>query len=132
MAENATILLIEDDVDIHEAVKMILEPVGYTVICESTGPGGLAAMAKTKPDLVLLDIVLETPSEGFHIAYQMKEDDAVKSIPIIMLSAIGKKTGMDYAKDLGTDYVPAERFLEKPFDTATLRDAVKVVLSGAK
>ncbi len=132
MADNETILLIEDDADIHEAVKMILEPAGYTVLCEATGPGGLATMAKTKPDLVLLDIMLETPSEGFHIAYQMKQDDTLKGVPIIMLSAIGKKTGMDYAKELGTDYVPAERFLEKPFDAATLRDAVQVVLSGAK
>lgn len=132
MADNKTILLIEDDADIHDAVKMILEPAGYTVRYESTGPGGLEAMAKTRPDLVLLDIMLETPSEGFHIAYQMKQDDTLKGVPIIMLSAIGKKTGMDYAKELGTDYVPAERFLEKPFDAATLRDAVEAVLSGTK
>ena len=124
------ILLIEDDVDMHTAVKMILEPEGYQVTCCLTGPAGLESMRAERPDLVLLDIMLSSPSEGFHLAYEMKADDTLKDIPVIMISAIGKKTGMDFARELGSDYVQAERFLEKPFDAQTLRDTVKKLLAG--
>jgi len=124
------ILLIDDDLDMHTAVKMILEPEGYQVTCCLTGPAGLESMRAERPELVLLDIMLSSPSEGFHVAYEMKEDDTLKDIPVIMISAIGQKTGMDFARELGSDYVQAERFLEKPFDAQTLRDAVKKLLAG--
>jgi len=122
------ILLIDDDSCTHEAVRMTLEPLGYQVTCCSTGPDGLAAMRRDRPDLVLLDIMLSMPSEGFHVAYEMKGDDALKDVPIIVLSAIGQTMGMNYASELGSDYLPIERFLEKPFDAATLREAVQRVL----
>jgi CheY-like chemotaxis protein len=127
-AEGKHILLIEDDPNMHDAVKMILEPEGYRVTCCSTGPEGLEILRRERPDLLLLDIMLATPSEGFHVAYEIKKDDELKRIPIIMVSAIGQTMGLDYAKELGSDYMPAERFLEKPIDAATLREAVKNVL----
>jgi DNA-binding response OmpR family regulator len=130
MADNKTILLIDDDADIHEAVKMILEPAGYKIECALTGPAGLEAARKRKPDLILLDIMLDSPSEGFHLAYELKKDDVLKAVPIIIISSIGKTMGMDYAKELGSEYVPANMFLDKPFDAATLRGSVQKALSG--
>lgn len=131
MSGNAKrILLIDDDVDVHTAVKLTLEPEGYELTCCLTGPAGMETMRATHPDLVLLDIMLSTPSEGFHLAYEMKADDELKDIPVIIISAIGKKMGMDFARELGSDYVQAERFLEKPFDAQTLRTAVRELLEG--
>jgi DNA-binding response OmpR family regulator len=127
-AEGKHILLIEDDPNMHDAVKMILEPEGYRVTCCSTGPEGLETLRRERPDLLLLDIMLATPSEGFHVAYEIKRDDLLKDTPIIMISSIGHTMGMDYAKELGSEYMPAEQFLEKPIDAATLRAAVKKVL----
>ncbi|HVP12430.1 MAG TPA: response regulator [Phycisphaerae bacterium] len=129
---NKTILLIDDDADIHEAVKMILEPAGYQVECALTGPAGLDSARKRAPDLILLDIMLDTPSEGFHLAYELRKDDELKKIPIIIISSIGKTMGMDYAKELGSDYVPVNQFLDKPFDATTLRNAVQKALGGTK
>ena len=125
---NKSILLIDDDADIHEAVKMILEPAGYQVECALTGPSGLEAARRRTPDLILLDIMLDSPSEGFHIAYELKKDDVLKAVPVVIISSIGKTMGMDYAKELGSDYVPADQFLDKPFDAATLRSAVQKAL----
>lgn len=122
------ILLIEDDVDMQHAIRAMLEPVGYRVEVVGTGPQGLAAMRRDPPDLVLLDIMLSTPSEGFHVAYEMRGDDELKGIPIIMTSAIGHTMGMDFARDLGSEYVPAEAFLEKPLDSRVLRETVQKVL----
>lgn len=126
-----SILLIDDDPCTHDAVKMVLEPQGFDVRCFLTGPAGLAAMRERKPNLVLLDVMLATPSEGFHLAYEMKRDESLQEIPIIILSAIGQTMGLSFAKDIGTDYLPVERFLEKPFEAKTLRDAVAEVLSHA-
>lgn len=127
-----TVLLIDDDADVHEVVKMILEPKGFQVECALTGPAGLEAARQVMPDVLLLDIMLDTPSEGFHIAYTIKNDDVLKQIPIVIISSIGKKMGIDYAKELGTEYVPASQFIEKPFNAETLLNAVNQALAGAK
>lgn len=129
-AEGKHIVLIEDDADMHEAIKMILEPQGFRITCCSTGPEGLETVRRNPPDLILLDIMLSSPSEGFHLSYEMRQDEALAKIPIIMISAIGDTMGMDFAKELGSDYIQAEMFLEKPLEAAKLREAVAKVLSG--
>ncbi len=128
MTTTHNILLIDDDPDIHSAVRMILEPEGYKVQCSLTGAEGLAMARRARPSVILLDVMLTSPSEGFHLAYEMKRDEVLAGVPIIILSAIGQTMGMDYAKELGTDYLPANAFVEKPFDAATLREAVRNVL----
>ena len=128
MTTTHNILLIDDDPDIHSAVRMILEPEGYKVHCSLTGAEGLSMARRARPSVILLDVMLTSPSEGFHLAYEMKRDEALAGVPIIILSAIGQTMGMDYAKELGTDYLPANAFVEKPFDATTLREAVRNVL----
>jgi DNA-binding response OmpR family regulator len=88
----------------------------------------MAAARQFKPALILLDIMLSSPSEGFHLAYEIRQDPVLKATPIVMISAIGQTMGTDYAKEIGSDYVPAERFIDKPFDAAVLRAAVEEVL----
>jgi CheY-like chemotaxis protein len=128
-AQGKHVLLIDDDPDMHHAVKLMLEPSGLRVTCCATGPAGLEVLRRERPDLVLLDIMLASPSEGFHLAYEIKKDDAIKDIPIIMISSIGQTMGLDYARELGTDYVQAELFLEKPLQAAKLRAAVAQLLA---
>jgi len=129
MSAKINILIIEDDPDMHDVMNAILTSQGYELKSCYTGPDGMAAARERKPDLILLDIMLSSPSEGFHLAYELKRDDVLKDVPIIMISSIGKTMGMDYAKELGSDYVQAERFLNKPFDAQTLREAVAEVLA---
>lgn len=123
------ILLIDDDTHIHDAVRMILEPEGYHINCCMTGPAGMAAMRQNPPDLLLLDIMLSSPSEGFHLAYEIRKDEKLKHVPIVVLSAIGQTMGMSFAREVGTEYLPVERFLEKPFDASALREAVRQALT---
>jgi CheY-like chemotaxis protein len=129
MADKRRILIIEDDPDMHDVLQTILEPVGFELTSCYTGPEGLESARTDKPDLILLDIMLSSPSEGFHLAYDLKQDEVLKDVPIIMISAIGKTMGMDYAKELGSAYVRADRFLDKPFDAETLRSMVAEVLA---
>ena len=122
------IVVIDDDPDVREALTLMLEPAGFELTCCSTGPEGMATIQADPPDLILLDIMLASPTEGFHLAYEMKRDEAIGDVPIIMISAIGQTMGMDYAKELGSDYVPAERFLDKPLKAEVVLGAVKEAL----
>ncbi len=129
MATNGKhVVLIEDDTDMHDVIRMMLEPVGYTLTCCTTGKEGVDTARREKPDIILLDIMLSSPTEGFHLAYEMRKDEVLKDTPIIIISSIGQKMGMDFAQELGSDYVPVELFLEKPLDTQQLRDSVEQVL----
>ena len=128
VGKTVRILLIDDDPDIHSAVRMVLEPVGYTVTCYPTGPAGLEAIRREPPDLVLLDIMLTHPSEGLQVACELRRDSHLKSVPLILISAIGQSIGMEYAREVCPDAMSANMFLEKPFDAKTLREAVSWVL----
>lgn len=123
------ILVIDDDPDVGEALRLMLEPAGYRLRVCATGSAGMAALRSDPPDLILLDIMLASPSEGFHIAYNVRQDDRYASIPIIMISSISETMGMDFERELGTDYIPVERFLSKPLQAATVLAAVKDTLA---
>lgn len=126
------ILIIDDDPDVQEALRLLLEPKGFRITSCLTGSSGLAAVRADKPDLILLDIMLSTPSEGFHLAYELRKDDRVAQVPIIMISSIGQTMGLDFAKETGSDYLPADRFLDKPLTASKVLDAVHDVLTHAR
>lgn len=129
-AQNSPrILLIDDDPDIHLAVQMILEPLGYMVACYQTGQAGLEAVRRAPPDVVILDIMLTHPSEGLQVACELRRDSRLKSIPLILMSAIGQSIGMEYGREVCPDAMSADMFLEKPFDAKTLREAVSWILA---
>lgn len=117
------ILLIDDDPDIHHAVSAMLRPHGYRVTCCWTGPSGLAELRRSKPDLLLLDIMLSSPTEGLDIAREIRSDEQINTIPVVLISAIGKKTHFADAAEL-----PAEEYLEKPLTAEGLIASIERVL----
>jgi CheY-like chemotaxis protein len=125
---GAHLVIIDDDPDLRDALTIILESAGYRVTCCATGPEGLAAIRAEAIDLIILDIMLASPSEGFHLAHELRRDEALGGIPIIMISAIGAATAMDYAREAGTDAVSFEKFLDKPLTAATVLQAVEETL----
>ena len=122
------IMIIDDDIDLVEALRLTLEDAGFEVIDAQEGKKGLDKMVAEKPDLVILDVMMGTQDEGFHIAYQMRNNDEIKDIPIIMLTAVGQETGFTFDKDKDEDFLPVEEFLEKPVDPDKLIEIVKTTL----
>lgn len=122
------VLVIDDDPDMHDAVRMILEPLGFAVCTYQTGQAGLEAIRRDRPDVVLLDIMLTHPSEGLQVACELRRDDRLRHVPLILVSAIGESIGMEYGREMCPDAMSADLFLEKPFDSGTLREAVTWVL----
>ncbi len=120
----AKVLVVDDDPDIVEGMRLTLESAGYKVLSASSGKEGLELARKEKPGLVLLDVMMETLSEGFHVAYELKQDPVLKSVPIVMVTAVGKESGIDFAKEAGSEYIQADAFLEKPVEPKKLLEVV--------
>ncbi len=111
----AKILIIDDDPDIVEAMRVVLESKGYWVINAASGEGGLTKARAERPDLIILDVMMETADKGFDVARELKKDDLLKGIPVLMLTALKDKMGLDFKKEAGDSvWMPVEDYLEKP------------------
>jgi len=122
------ILIIDDDIDLVEAMRLTLENAGFDVIDAQEGQKGIDKIRKDKPDLVLLDVMMRTQDEGFHIAYQIRSDEEMADLPIVMLTAVGQETGFSFDKDKDQDFLPVNELLEKPINPDTLIEVVKTNL----
>lgn len=128
----AKILIIDDDADIVLAVRLCLEAEKHTVIDAKNGTEGLQKIKAQRPDLVILDVMMDTTTEGFQLALKLRNPDpqseykAYRQIPILMLTAIHSTTPLRFGPD--EDYLPVDDFVEKPIDPDTLTKKVKALL----
>ena len=106
----AKILIVDDDPDLVEDCRLVLEKAGHSVASAFNVPDGKKAMEREKPDLLILDVMMESPDDGIVMAQDLRRAN-VKT-PILMLSSISKVTGLTY--DRSTDMVPVDVFQEKP------------------
>ncbi len=125
------IMIIDDDIDLVEAMRITLETDNYEVIDAQEGQKGLEILKKEKPDLLILDVMMGTLDEGFHIAYQIRNDEEIKDIPILMVTAVGAQTGFEFDMQRDEDFLPVNEFIEKPVNPQVLLDTVKRNLSVA-
>jgi len=119
-----TVILVDDDPDIQESVKMVLENAGYKFEGATNRTSGMALVEKAKPDLIILDVMMEEPDDGFFMAQQLRSK-GVKT-PIIMLTSVSSVTGMNYNKD--NEMVQVDDFEQKPIAPAKLVEKVKSLL----
>ncbi|MBI2641827.1 response regulator, partial [Candidatus Roizmanbacteria bacterium] len=99
------ILIIDDDVFFQKFYLEKLSEKGFQVEVASDGDQGLAKMKLSKPDLILLDIIMPK-KDGFEFLQAMRQDPLFKQIPVIVFSTLGQPTDVDKAKSLGAvDYV---------------------------
>jgi CheY-like chemotaxis protein len=128
MAQEKTILIVDDDPDIVESTRVVLESAGYRVMSAANGTEATERIDQQMPDLILLDIMMAEPTEGFHLGYKLREDPVYSHIPIIIVSGISEKTGFDFSKEKQTDYIKADEFLDKPVSPQTLLSKIATVL----
>ena len=123
------ILIIDDDPDITEAMKVVLESKQYHVVVAKNGEEGLKQVKLVKPDLIILDVMMETSDKGFDVARQIKWDKSSKEIPIIMLTAIKEKTGLDFRNEAGDEvWLPVDDYCDKPLNPEQLISKVELFL----
>lgn len=120
--------MIDDDVDLHDVVRLILAP-DYLVTAYTTAAAGLAALAAEPPDLLILDVMLATPTEGLEVALLLRGRPETSALPILLISAAPRESDLD--PDGSGGLCGADRFLEKPLQARTLRAAVAALLGEA-
>jgi CheY-like chemotaxis protein len=129
----AKILVIDDDPDIILSVRMCLEDAGHKVYEANNGTEGVEKMKSELPDLIILDVMMDTHTEGFQLALKLRSPDPTSefaefsNIPILMLTAIHSTTPLRFEPDI--DYLPVELFVDKPIDPDDLLSKVEWVLS---
>jgi CheY-like chemotaxis protein len=124
------VLIIDDDRDMVESLKMILEAHGYGVEALYSAADGVKKVKAAKPDLIILDVMFpENPSEGFDLARELRKDKVAGKIPVIILSAINERFKLGFSdKDRDEAWLPVARFAEKPIEPAKLAQMVKELL----
>jgi DNA-binding response OmpR family regulator len=128
--ENAKVLIVDDDPDLTKALKVTLESKNYIVITASNGSEGMDKISTDKPDLLILDVMMATAEDGFEMARELKNDPQFKKMPILMLTAIKGRTGIDFKSSAGDrDWLPVDSFLDKPVEPQVLLAEIKRLLS---
>ena len=126
------ILAIEDDPDMLAALRMPLEANGYEMFTATTAEEGLQKVKEVEPDLIVLDVMLETTTAGFQVSLQLRNPDedseyaAYRQIPILMLTAIHTTTSLRFGPDEA--YLPVDDFVDKPIDPDVLLEKVQALI----
>lgn len=126
---NPRVLIIDDDQDVREALQVILESGSYEVSTAADKAEGMEKIKTDKPDLIILDVMMDTWQDGFEMARELKKDSEFKDIQILILTAVQDKTGIEFKSTAGDpNWLPVDGFLDKPVDPQTLLDEVKKLL----
>jgi CheY-like chemotaxis protein len=130
MSETKHILVIDDDVQLVDTVKTLLESVGYQVSFAYQAGQAVALAKDIRPDLIIMDILFAGPPgpDGVAVSRQLHTDPDLKDTPVIILS--GVKKALDMPVKLGPDesYMPVRAFLEKPFKPGELLAEIRALM----
>ena len=133
MATKGDILLVDDDPDIRDSIRIVLEKEGYTVRTAVNGKRAVEELEKQRPDLMILDIMMATDTEGFDLAYDLRERKEFEGMPIVLLTSFldkGREEGPDQFQHILGEEWPAKWLFEKPVDTKKLLDKIEGILKG--
>lgn len=124
-----SVLCIDDDLDVIDSYRAILDGAGYAVEVAYDGETGLRKAGECQPDLIILDVMMRQPTEGFQVAARLRADPALRFIPILMLTAVSSELGTGFDKDKDGLALPVDAFVEKPVAPFTLLSAIRRLLS---
>lgn len=131
MKRKATVLFVDDDVDFLTANQLAFEAAGYEVHTATSSAEAVKLAVKFKPDVAVLDVVMQRPDEGFLLARQLRDDERTKSVQLVLLSSVNE---INRAKGLGFRFsdhdrddrwLPVDRVLDKPVKPRKLMEVVE-------
>ena len=130
MDKSKKILLVDDDPDFIETIKIVLESEKYEVITASGPEECFNRVSAETPDLIILDVLWPDRKSGFEVCRELKKDADLKNIPVIMLTSVDDKYGLGFKNVAGDEtWLPSDDFLSKPVNPNLLISKVKEFLS---
>src|SRR5512139_1826742 len=125
------ILLVDDDRDLVQSLEQVLRMNAYEVVSAYSGPEGLRRLGAEKPDLIIMDVMMETDTAGFEAVNQIRSTRETsryrqfRTTPIIILTAINQVTNSRFSMDQRESFLPGiNEFLTKPIDIDELLEKV--------
>ncbi len=133
MAEmRKKILIIDDDRDYGDALRIVLENDGYEVKHALNIKDGRRFIDEDLPDLIILDVMMEKHTDGFDLCSNLKNDQACMLIPILMVTAVTEKTGFKFSPETDGEYLQADDYVSKPVPVAELLSRVNKLINSHK
>ena len=126
-AQGKRVLLVDDDREFVAANSLLLQEAGYEVSAAYDAASGLETARSEKPYLVILDIIMGSPDEGFELCRNLRAEESLKECRLLVLTAVAQEFQMAFEPD--GMWLPADRFLEKPIDPDTLIAEVRNILA---
>lgn len=136
MNAKKTVLLVDDDYDLLDINKMALEAAGFAVLTADNGDQGFEVASTAVVDVAVLDVMMDTPTEGFVLARRLREDTRTRHIPLLMLTAVNTENEAIGSfvrftdRDRDPQWLPVDRFVDKPIKPEDLVTLVRT-LAGA-
>jgi CheY-like chemotaxis protein len=133
MSDKTNILIVDDDPDYRVSLRAFLEAEGFRVLEAATGHDGLKAALAERPDLIILDIMMESPVEGYTVNQAIKhqaEYAALREIPIVMVSAIHDDPGARFPMAPEAELISPDLYVTKPLDFPRLLTAIRRMTGG--
>ncbi len=126
---TGTILLIDRDERLPKE-RATLEAAGFSVVTATTAAEGLALAQQMTPDLVVADVLLEKPDAGFVLAYELKQDPALATVPLVLLSSAFQQHGIvfDLNSPEGRQWIKADLYLDRPVPPERLVSKIRALL----
>lgn len=134
MEKKTKIFMVDDDSDLIQVVRWVLEAEGYEFASAGSAREAIATIDQVSPDLVILDVMMEDVVAGFRVVNALRnfeefpQNRRYEKVPILMLTSVQQRTKMKIAQDAGTRLLPVDSFLEKPVKTKVLLDKVTELL----
>jgi two-component system response regulator VicR len=128
------ILMIDDDENLVKVIRLVLESKNYHFESALSAAEGLKKIKAFKPDLIILDVIMEDFVAGFRVVSELRtggdnsEYSMYRNVPIIMLTSVTAKTDINFSEKVGTALLPVDVFLEKPVKPATLLEKIEKLL----
>lgn len=127
----AKIVCVDDDRDILDTCEVILTGRGHEVFTASSGKEGVKKVKEVKPDLVLMDVMMDDFTDGFNAVYEIRKDSAVKYTPVMMLTSVNQHFPQKFGEKDG-EFLPVDAFVEKPIKPKEFLKKVEELLALKK
>lgn len=125
---NEKVLLVDDEKEFVEVTQVLLESNDFDVVTAHSAEEGKKKAVEEKPDVIILDVMMETRTAGFDAARWLREREETNTIPIIMLTAVNQEVPWRFESD--EVWLPVDEFLDKPVSPEKLLAEVKKAVEG--
>jgi len=134
MSKQKTVLIVDDDAQLVDSVKTLLESVGYRVSWAYQSRKGIELAKEVQPDLILLDVMFAGPPgpDGFEVSRELHADPVLRKIPVIILSGVRKVLDVSFQLSPDETWMPVKAFLDKPIKPDRLLAQVAGVIAASE